>query len=256
MELLNEILRLPERCMTGKKIPKTFFKRNFDLTSAERALLDDPARIIGIEWIASISPGSSNINVYRDEEYIYEEVQVISVQTTASDFEKNQYKITELVQKYIPYPILLCIWYNHTFVLNACDKKVNQNDSNRRTIGKRHTTEIVNYPNLTGQQQAFLDSLNFRELDKTSLKTFYEAYIQRLIALQTADLSGMFVLRTQHRTQDDLVHLEKIATLEKEIQLLHYEAKKESQLNQRVAINTLIHEKRTQIEALKALITV
>jgi hypothetical protein len=53
MDALNTILQIPERCMVHKKITKAFFKRNFDLISGEKTLLDN---LIAIDWLASISP--------------------------------------------------------------------------------------------------------------------------------------------------------------------------------------------------------
>jgi Domain of unknown function (DUF4391) len=255
MDSLNIILQIPERSLVNKKITKSFFKRNFELSSSEKALLDDFNILTAIDWLASVSPDNSNINRFHDEHYFFEEVQIISVQTSELDFERNHHRIADLVQKYIPYPILLCIWHSHAFVLNTCDKKINQNDSSRRTIEKKHSTEIIGKSEYTVRQQAFLNSLGFPELDKTNLKTYYDSYTQRMIALQAAELSGVFTPRTRDRTQSDMEKLEKIETLQNEIQLLQNQAKKESQLNQRVALNKEIHEKRKQTEQLKALIT-
>lgn len=255
MEALNTILQIPERCLVNKKITKAFFKRNFDLTSSEKALLDDFNAISAIDWLASVSPANSNINPYKDEQYLFEEVQVIMVHTSGDDFERVHHRIVDLIQKYIPYPILLCILNGRLFVLNACEKKINQNDSSRRTIEKKYSTEPIDQKETTERQHSFLNSLAFSELDKTNLKTFYDSYIQRMIALQAAGLSGVFTPRTKDRTQSDMEKLEKIDTLQKEIQVLQNQAKKESQLNQRIALNTQIQEKRKLIEQLKALIT-
>jgi hypothetical protein len=255
MDALKTILQIPERCLVNKKITKAFFKRNFELTSAEKALLDDFNAISAIDWLASVSPSESNINSYKDEQYLFEEVQVIIVHTSDSDFQKNHQRIADLIQKYIPYPILLCVRQNGIFILNACDKRINQNDSSRRTIEKKYNTEPIEQQTPTETQQNFLNSLAFSKLDKTNLKTFYDSYIQRMIALQAAELSGLFIPRAKDRTKSDMEKLEKIETLQKEILVLKNQAKKESQLSQRIALNTQIQEKRKLIVQLKALIT-
>jgi hypothetical protein len=255
MYALNTILQIPEKCLVNKKITKAFFKRNFDLISSEKALLDDFNVISAIDWLASVNPTTSNINLYKDDQYLYEEVQVIIVHTSEIDFEKNHQRIADLIQKYIPYPILLSVVNNFRFVLNACDKKINQNDSSRRTMEKKYSTESIDQQTKTERQESFINSLSFSELDKTNLKTYYDSYIQRMIALQTAELSGVFTPRTKDRTQSDMEMLEKIETLQKEIQALQNQAKKESQLNQRIILNTEIQSKRKLIEHLKALIT-
>jgi hypothetical protein len=252
MDALNSILQLPVRCLLNRKITKAFFKRNFDLTTAERVLLDDFSAIESINWVASISPGNANIIAFKEDALIFEEVQVITVQTTTVDFERNKQKIADLVQKYIPYPILLCIYHAQAFVLNTCDKKVNQNDSSRRTIEKRYFTEDILLNDADKTRQDFLKSLNFINLDKTNLYTFYISYTQRIVSLQVAQLSGVYIPRTQSRTQEDILRLERIEELQKEIVGLDSQAKKETQLNQRVQLNLLMNEKRKEVERLTA----
>ena len=248
MDALNTILQIPERCMVHKKITKAFFKRNFDLTTGEKSLLDDANAVIAIDWMASISPTSANIPFYKDGETIFEEIEIISVKTAETDFEKNHLKIAELIQKYIPYSILLYIKNEKSFVLNACDKKINQNDNAKRTIEKRYFSEIINQTSRTAQQVAFLQSLVFSGLDKTNLKTLYGSYIARIIALQAAQINGIFIPRTKSRSQSDMDNLEKIELLNKEIVLLQSQIKNESQLNQRVDLNLRIQQKRKLIE--------
>ena len=254
MDGLNSILQLPERCLLNKKITKAFFKRNFDLTSAERSLLDDVSIIDSITWLASINPIKSNIPEFRDGQTIFEEVQVITVQTTATGFDRNKQKIAELLQKYIPYPILLGIYNDHDFVLNTCDKKVNQNDSSKRTIDKRYFTEDISKLPAGKNHHEFLKSLAFAVLDKTNLQTLYNAYTQRIISLQVANLSGVYILRTQSRSHEDVVRLEQIEALKRDIATLQNEAKKETQMNRKVQLNIQINEKRKEVERLTALL--
>lgn len=255
MDSLNTILKMPERSLVNKKITKAFFKRNFDLTGSEMALLDDFSIVKAIDWLASVNPANSNVNFYKDEAYLFEEVQIIGVQTSVNDFERNQQRISDLIQKFIPYPILLCIWSENAFVLSTSDKKINQNDNSRRTIEKKYNTEQISITESTERQKAFLKGLAFAELDKTNLRTYYESYTQRIIALQTSELSGVYEPRSLYRTKSDLQRLEQIESLQNEIQLLQNQAKQETQLNQRVALNTQIQSKRKEIEQLKALIT-
>ena len=210
--------------------------------------------ITSIEWLASISPASANINLYRDEDFLYEEVQIIAVYSEATNFENSCFKIIDLIQKYIPYQILLMVHTDKDFIINTCDKKINQNDYSLRTIDKKYNSEIISIAEPTAQQQTFLNSLSFAALDKTDLKTFYDSYTQRIVALQTSLIKGSFVPRIQSRTANDMENLERIEILEKEIAALQNQAKKETQLNQRIELNTQLQRKRQQIEQLKELI--
>lgn len=252
---LNEILQIPQRCLVNKKITKAFFKRNFDLTSAEKNLLDDFSIVKSIDWLASISPANANIPSYSDNQKIYEEIVVINVHTVEKDFDKNKQKLAELIQKYIPYSILICIFNEAIFCLNACEKRINQNDSTRRTLEISHFTDNISRANPTDVQKSFLVSLRFPNLDKTNLKTYYDSFLQNIISLKAAELNGTFVPRTKDRSEVDLQYLQKIESLQKEITTLENSVKKETQLNQRVNLNTQIHQKRIEIEFLKTQLT-
>jgi hypothetical protein len=177
------------------------------------------------------------------------------VQTSAAEFDKNVSKIAELIQKYIPYPILLCIHADGVLVFNTCDKRINQNDNTRRTIEQRYYSEPINIISLTETQGPFLQNMAFGNLDKTNLKTYYDGYSQAITALHAATYSGIFTPRSKDRSDADLQTLQKMQTLQNEITTLQTLAKKETQLNQQVAINLQVQEKRKEIQQLKTLIT-
>lgn len=255
MNNINDILKIPDRCLLNKKVTKAFFKRNFDLTSADKSLLEDAHILMTIDWVASVSPSTANINAYTDDQNSFEEVQVIAVLTGDPNFDKNKQKIAELIQKYIPYPILLIISNGEKFVVNSCNKRINQNDQTKRTVDKRFFTEDIPVNDPTSEQKQFLDSIGFSGLDKTNLKTFYDSYTQRIIALHTAKLAGIFTPRTQSRTIEDMQHLERIDTLQSEISMMEKQVRKETQMSQKVLLNTQINQKRKEIEHIKTLIT-
>ncbi|MES2394860.1 MAG: DUF4391 domain-containing protein [Bacteroidota bacterium] len=251
MEKLNQILQLPERCLVSKKITKTFFKRNFDLTLSEKKLLEDSSAIIKIDWLSSLKPNQVNIEGYTDSQIIFEEIQVISVLTNENDFEKNKQKIIDLVQKFIPYHILLCVYNANEFVLNTCNKRISLNDYNKRTIEKSFITETISIIEPTDKQQAFLTSLAFENLDKHNLKSLYDSYSQCITALQTAKLTGEFIRRPIEQSKQDVGILDRINKLESEILLLQNQANKETQLNTQVKINAEVQFRRKEIEGLK-----
>lgn len=255
METLQKILQIPDRCLARKKISKAFFKRNFDLTNAEKSLLEDASAIVSIDWVASISLSTANIPPYKDEKQLFEEVQIILVETAGDPLDKKQHRIADLIQKYIPYPVLMGIRQDGWVVWNACDKSINQNDSSRRVIDKKYDSPLMQYTLANDLQRQFYKGMAFASLDKTNLKSYYESYIQAIVSLQVAGVSGVYVARTREQTQQDQEVLEKIEILQKEILILQNQAKSESQLNQQVALNTQIHEKKSQMEQLKALIT-
>ena len=249
LSTIIDILQLPTRCLLNKKITKAFFKRNFDLTIAEKSLLDK--QIVGIDWLASLSAENINVPSYLNEDITYEEVQMITVSYFGDNFVTDHFKIAELIHKHIPYAILLCIYNDEQMVWSTFDKRINQKDTNKRIIAKRHFTEVIPIQERTALQQDFLNSLAFSELRKTNLYELYNSFAERIFALQASNLNSTFTLRTKSRTQQDMLSLEKIARLQQEIEILSNTAKKETQLNKQVNLNLQIQNKRLEMAQLK-----
>lgn len=253
---LTNILQLPESCIVNTKLTKAFFKRNFDLTLSERKLLDDFSIVVTLDLIASIKVTNSNIPAYSDDNMQYVEVLVIAVQTSEEEFEKSKFKIAELIQKYIPYPILLCVYSDNEFILNTCDKRINRNDTNKRTIENSFYSPVIPIDTNNESQLSFLQSLSFSGLDKQNLKTLYYNYTSRIIALQTANkITGGFQIRKTEQSKQDVLYLEEISRLHSEIISLQNQIKKETQLNIQIDINNLIQLKRKQITELQHKLT-
>jgi hypothetical protein len=249
------ILQLPERCLVNKKITKSFFKRNFDMTSAEKNLLDDFCIVTAIDWIASISQANANVPAYQDYESTFEEIQVIAVTTSTESLTKNAAKIIDLIQKYIPYHILLIVHDGVNSIWNVTFKCINQNDNNKRTVEKKFTTECISANTSNKVHEAFLEVLSFSRVPSTNLKVLYDGYMQCFVGLTTAPIIGTFETRPNERTKKDVERLERITTLEKEITTLTNVAQKETQLNKKIELNTQVQQKRRQIEILKNSIT-
>jgi hypothetical protein len=245
------ILQLPERCLVKKKITKAFFKRNFDMTSAEKNLLDDYNVISAIDWIASISQANANVPAYQDYESTFEEIQVMAVTTSPESLNKYASKIIDLVQKYIPYHILLIVHDGVNSIWNVTYKRINQNDNNKRTVDKKFTTDSITANTTNKVQEAFLEALSFTRVTSTNLKVLYDGYVQCFVGLTTAPIIGTFETRRTERTKEDVERLERITTLEKEITTLTKVAQKETQLNKKIELNTQVQQKRKQIENLK-----
>lgn len=247
IEQLIDIFKIPERCLVKKKLTKAFFKRNFDLTLSEKGLLDDFSIVVGMDWIASISPFNSNIPSVYIENRTYEEIQVIALQTTVESFDRYKTRLIDLVQKYIPYHVVMIVYDSERFVINVSEKVVNANDANKRVLEGKYTTESISLGNLRLNHTTFIESLELAQLNKANLATLFQSYVQNIVALQASDIKGDFTTQDISKTEQDVQDLAQIAQLKKEIEKLMKRAQKEPQLNNRVKINQQIQFKRNQI---------
>lgn len=243
----NDILKLPERCLLNRKITKAFFRRNFDLTLTDKNVLDK--QIESISWLASLNPENMNIPSFVTDDVVYEEVQVIIVNVLPENFE-DHFKIAEVVQKHIPYPILLCICTPEQMVWSTCNKRIKQNDSRKRVIDRRFFSQVILIHDKSSAQHEFLNSLVFSALLKTNLQDLYNSYTNRIFALQAAALNGTFAIRTQERTLADILLLESLEHIAREVKMLGNQARKETQLSEQVQLNVQIQNKRREITLL------
>ncbi len=225
------------------------------MTLAEKNLLDDYNTISAIDWIASISQVNANVPAYQDYESTFEEVQVIAITTSPESLNKNASKIIDLVQKYIPYHMLLIVNDGVNSIWNVTYKRINQNDNNKRTVDKKFTADSITANTTNKVHKAFLEALSFSRVPSTNLKVLYDGYVQCFVGLTTAPIIGTFETRPTERTKEDIERLERINTLEKEINTITNTAQKETQLNKRIELNTQVQQKRKQIELLKNSIT-
>ena len=249
----NSILNIPERNVLDKRLTKAFFLKNFDLSASEKKLLNNS--IQQMKWLASIKPITANIPAVINDEYKYEEIQVMVCTITDNTIDALAEKCMQLFQKYIPYQMLVIVEDSNEFKINACDKRINKSETSKRTIERYFTTNTLSKLYKNDLSDAFYKALDFGDLDKTNLELLYENYIRAIVQFQAASITGIYQKRTIARTKEDMEHLEGIEHLEGDIISLTIQIKKLSQLNEKVQLNIAIQKKRKEIQSLKDTLT-
>ena len=244
----NNIFQFPDRCLLNKRLTKVFFTKNFDLTSTEKKVLN--SHVTKMEWLASIKPSNSNISKHEDNQYLFEEVQLMTC-SISEDLQKVVKTVVGLFQKYIPYQIVLIIENETQWVMSTCDKKINQNDKSKRTIENYFTTSSIEKSTENKMNHVFVETLSFSQLNKTNLKSVYESFTDSIIQLKSATLTGSFSKERKKRSKQDLEYLMKVESIQIELNSLKSQLKKETQINKRVSLNMEIQQKKQDIENLK-----
>jgi hypothetical protein len=235
--------------LLNKRLSKAFFLKNFELSVAEKKVLNNS--IQNMEWLASIKPLNSNIREFKNETHIYEEVQMMVCTIYDNQLNEVVDKCISIFQKYIPYPIVLFVVDDTNFIMNTCDKRINQNDKSLRTIEKLISTSPISNLYENEVTAMFFDALDFSKLDKSNMESLYQGYMQAVVQFQTAVFIGTYIKRTTARTKEDLLLLFKIENIERDIVQLTNQLKKETQLNSKVALNITIQTKRKEIQEIK-----
>lgn len=250
----NSIFKIPERSLSQQRLTKAFFLRNFDLSSAEKKTLNEA--IVRMEILAQILPDQSNIPSVVTEFKSYEQVLVIVCTVPDNQLDALAEKCIQLIQKYISHQLIVIVEDALEFVINATEKRINQNDTSKLTIERFFTTGKLSILYKNELSEPFYSALEFSNTDKRNLESFYKSYIQAIIQYQTASITGSFKKRTTARSMEDMENIEAIEKLETDIQALTSQIKKVSQLNEKVALNIRIQKKRQEIETIKDTLTV
>jgi len=249
----NNIFQIPERNILDKKLTKAFFLKNFVLSATEKKVLNNT--IQQMNWLASIKPVTANIPAVSNDEYKYEEIQVMVCTITDITVDTLAEKCMHLFQKYIPYQMLVIIEDSNGFKISVCDKRINKGETTKRTIERYFITNTISKLYKNDLSDSFYKALDFGNLDKTNLELLYKSYIQAIVQFQAAAITGNFKKRTNTRTQEDMEHLQAIEQLERDIVSLSSQIKKEPQLNEKVQLNIKIQNKRKEIASLKDTLT-
>jgi len=245
----QKILKFPEKSRIDKRLPKAFFLRNFELTANEKKTLN--TKIKSLIMLASLKNSNTNIATFSDKNYIFEEIQIVICTLDIIDFEDYKNKSIDLIQKKIPYPILLIVECDNEFVINICNKRRNQNDNSKLTVENQFTTSNISKLYKNDITTLFWNQLSFASLDKTNMQTVYKSYEKAIVQYRTANLTGVYKERNKIQTQEDIYSLEKIDSLETQIISLANRIKKENSFSNKINLNVEIHNLRDQIEELK-----
>jgi hypothetical protein len=248
----NDIFQIPERSLVQQRLTKAFFLRLVGLTSVEKRLLNTD--IENMEIIGQLIPDKSNIPSVVNETDSFEQVLMIVCTVANNELDKLAERCIQFVQKYISHQLILVVEDSFHFIVNAAEKRINQVDKTKLTIERYFTTGTLSKLYKNEPTYAFIEALDFKNLDKTNLELFYKSYIQAIVQFKAATITGTYHKRSNARTILDMQQLEQIDHLERDIILLASQIKKESQLNEKVQLNIKIQERRNEIKDIKLLL--
>lgn len=266
LEMLYKNLNIPESCYLGKKIfKKHFYKLDLGATD-KKAFSQD---IDKITWAYTLKPETINISQYTDEEREYLEVAVIEVTLHSPNRMK---RIGEIIQRAIPYPILLIFVHENKAALNVADKRINRADSSKIMTEAVHDTAWLSLENGDSWLMEFLNDFCVTNFSFHNFYDFYQDMVQRIITLNCAVHTGRYHL-TSNGSQDygitdnkmgrvetrearppeyRLEALNELERLQQEREEIRNQAKKEKNLGTQVQLNTKVKQLTDRIEAIRA----
>ncbi len=185
-------LAIPDSCYLGKRVYKKLFYENAQLNSTDKkAFMDD---IDKITWRYTLKPETINIAKYEDGEREYLEIAVIDVVLKSPNRRK---RIGEVIQRAIPYPVLLIFVHGDKVALSVAEKRIRRSDSSKIMVEAHYDTHWLTNGK-KGFQEDFLADFCITNFSFHNFFDFYQDMVQRIIALNCAMHTGQYFLTKQN----------------------------------------------------------
>ena len=228
-------MNIPKSCEVGNTIFKKLFYENASMNSKDKEIFTN--HINKIIWQYSFKEETINIKPYKDDVREYDEVALIEVRLE----ENNKYKrIAEIIQRAIPYPIILVFSYKDLFLINLAHKRLNKGDESKNTVEEFIFTDWIRANELQKRDKAFLNSIDIKNLSYTNFYKFYSDYIDK-VNLYNASIYQNNLEALKNKDADTVKKLvDEMEMIDKQIHDLKSKISKEKQMNKIIDLNIKI----------------
>jgi hypothetical protein len=224
---------VPDDSLVEQRVPKKLMLEQGAPTPADKRAIQD-----GIEelfWVAALKPTNIGVPAYRDETREYLEIELL---TAVFRGDAKAARLTELVHRAIPYPLLLLSAHEGVCTLSVAHKRWSQGETGKVVIEDLHCSSSFQPDASKSEETAFIASLKLSTLPRESLFVLYQGWLDRVTAMAAAHISGVYTVPTASEQSQDLRDgLEAHDRIERELVSLRARAKKEKQMNRRVELN-------------------
>lgn len=250
MVKIIDALSIPPDARINQRVPKKLLLEQDIPTSADRRQIQD-----GIEellWIAALKPTNIGVPSYRDNIREYLEIAVLAV--TLRETSKVP-RLTELIHRKIPYPVVLVSVHDDAASVSLAHKRWSQGEIGKVVIEEIRQTNAFHPESPTELESSFLSGLRISSLPRTNLFTLYQGWLDCIATLEAARITGNFTSSGSGKHSKGLWNtLDEHTRLLRDITALRSQAEKEKQINRRVELNLKIKKLEAELaDTLKAL---
>ncbi|MCL4844395.1 MAG: DUF4391 domain-containing protein [Bryobacteraceae bacterium] len=244
-EVVINALAIPRDALVGQRVPKKLLVEQGAPTAADKRRITDG--IEELHWVAALKPTNIGVPAFKDAAREYLEVSVLTAALRPAAMAS---RLIELIHRAIPYPLLLISAHTGNITLSVAHKRWSQGEAGKVVVEDFRQIPL-NAAAPSPEEAAFLESLAISQLPARDLFALYEGWLNRLVMLEAARITGSFrLLRpSEHATavQDGLsTH----AILKRDIALLRAQAQREKQVNRLVELNIEIKRLEAELHAL------
>ena len=239
-------LAIPKEALLNQRVPKKLLLEQGAPTAADKRQIQDS--IEEITWVAALKPTNIGVPAFRDGLREYLEIAVLTVAFRPS---AKPLRLTELMHRAIPYPLVLVTVHRDVLNLSLAHKRWSQGEAGKVVIEDVRQT-LVNLAATTSEEASFLASIAISRLPPQNLFALYEGLLERMAALEAARITGTFAPPDSAERASVVRHgLDLHDHLKRDLAILRTRADKEKQLNRRVELNIEIKRLEADLAATK-----
>ena len=217
-----EIFNLPNECKIDKNIPKEMIYKNAEANEKLKRVFIDNVEKIRFMYLLNFS--NSNIQNYVSDKERFEEIDFIKIILREKGKENV---ISKLFHQLIPKSTVIILEFKTEILISI---------SNKKNEKERVIVEEVFNSNWIEIENKILEDLEYKKLNSTNLKVFYEDIIEKVRIINLSK-------KLNSESNIESKNLELLEKINKEIEELKVLRKKETQLNRITEIQTKIVKK-------------
>jgi hypothetical protein len=225
-------LELPLAARVDQRVTKKLLLEHAPTAADKRRIADG---VEEVRWIAALKPTTVGVPALRDDLREYLEIAVLEA-IFARDAQLA--RLVEVLHRAIPYPLVLVASQSERSSLSLAHKRWSQIESGATVLDGGVVAEEFDQGGGDDHTMRFLAGLALAQQPRTHLFVLYQSWIDRLVALRSARVTGTFCMADSPdhaAARHDA--LRECARLDAEIQRLRTAAKKERQMARQVELN-------------------
>jgi hypothetical protein len=239
---LYDAFAFPDPCALDKRVFKKFFLENGALTAADKRAL---SRSVGaITWRYTLKSSTIPVRPYRDGDQEYEEIAVLEVEMLDRGAAA---RMAEVIHRTIPYPVLLVAAHEDGVQLSAAPRRLSPTAPGRLLATSFAWTPWLDGDDRAPVEQRFLASLHISGLPQTHFQALYEGWLERIVALACAELSGAFALPPGLAWAERRAALNACREMERELRALRSAVRAEASFARQFELNNQIKRLEAQL---------
>lgn len=283
-QVLIDAFRLPAAALVGQRIPKKLLVEQGAPTAADKRLITDA--VDELWWQAALKPGTVGVPAYQALPSVQAtqqplasdgdgaaasadatdviELALVSAHLRPATREAQAQRLTQLIHRAIPYPVLLVTELPAGVVLSVAHKRASLGEAGRWVVAGGEQTHPFNPAEPSPTEAAFMASLALEQLPAAALVhlgALYQAVADRITALAVAQVTGRFAAPEAAPAASHggaAAHRQALAErsrLLEQIATARIAAAKARQMSQRVELNLQIQRLQSQLQDIQTRLT-